>query len=107
MTTTISVNSAICGFNHKITGKLDGKNIIVDIETPCEKIKKMSHMVIPMMETMDIKDNFVMDRAKEIHCTPGCIVPSGVLHVCRLETGMISKTLAKQVGKISIDFDEV
>ena len=107
MTTTVNVNSAICGFTHKISGEFDGKNIIVDIETPCAKIKTMSHMEIPMMETMDIKDNFVIDRAKEAQCTPGCIVPAGVLNVCRLETGMMSKTLARKVGKISIDFDEV
>ncbi|MDW7732118.1 MAG: hypothetical protein SCH66_06780 [Methanolobus sp.] len=106
MTTTVNVNSAICGFKHKITGRFDGKNIIIDIETPCVKIKTMEHMEIPMMETMDIKDNYVMDRAKEAQCTPGCIVPAGILHVCRLETGMISKTLAKKVGKISIEFDE-
>lgn len=107
MATTVNVNSAICGFTHTITGRLDGKNIVIDIETPCAKIKTMSHMEIPMMETMDIKDNYVMDRAKEAQCTPGCIVPAGILHVCRFEMGMISKTLAKKVEKISIDFDEV
>ncbi|KXS42377.1 hypothetical protein HWN40_07135 [Methanolobus zinderi] len=107
MPTTVKVNSAICGFTHKITGDLDGKNIIVDIETTCPKIQKMSHMEIPMMETMDIKDNYILDRAKEEQCTPGCIVPSGILHVCRFETGMISKNLAKKAGNISIDFDEL
>jgi hypothetical protein len=107
MTTTVRVNSAICGFTHKITGELDGSNIIIDIDTPCEKIKKMSHMEIPMMETMDIKDNFVIDRAKEIQCTPICLVPAGVLHVCRMETGMLSKNLAKKSERVSIEFDEL
>ncbi|WP_406657436.1 hypothetical protein V7O62_02465 [Methanolobus sp. ZRKC2] len=107
MTTTVNVNSAICGFTHKIKGEFDGKNIIVDIETPCAKIKEISHMEVPFMETMDIKDNFVMERAKEAQCTPGCIVPAGVLNVCRLETGMIAKSLAKKVEKLSIEFDEV
>ena len=49
MPSSVTVNSNICGFVHKVHGKLDGKNIIIDIETPCEKIKKMSHMEIPIM----------------------------------------------------------
>lgn len=107
MATTVTVNSSICGFTHKITGKLEGKNIIIDIESPCGKIKKMSHMDVPMMQTMDIKDNYVMDRAKEAQCTPICLVPSSVLHVCRMETGMLSKSLAKKNERVSIEFNEV
>ncbi|MDY0387609.1 MAG: hypothetical protein RBT65_10880 [Methanolobus sp.] len=106
MSTSVNVNSTICGFTHKITGKLDGMNIIIDIETPCPKIKEMSYMEVPMMETMDIKDNYVMDMAKKAGCTPGCILPSGILYICRLETGMIAKSLAKKVGPISIEFSE-
>lgn len=107
MPTTVTVNSAICGFTHRITGQLGKQNIIIDIDTPCEKIKKMSHMEIPMMETMDIKDNFVIDKAKEMQCTPICLVPAGVLHVCRMESGMLSKNLTKKSERVSIEFDEV
>ncbi len=64
-------------------------------------------MEVPMMETMDIKDNYVMDMAKKARCTPGCIVPSGILHICRLETGMIAKSLAKKAGPISIEFSDI
>lgn len=107
MTTTVRVNSAICGFTHRISGDFDGKSIIIDIDTPCENIKKMSHMEIPMMETLDIKNNFVIDKAKEVQCTPICLVPAGVLHVCRMETGMLSKNLAKKSERVSIEFDEL
>ena len=44
-----------------------GPNIVIDIVTPCEKIKKMSHMEIPMMEIMDIRDNYVMKKAQELN----------------------------------------
>jgi hypothetical protein len=107
MPTTVTVNSAICDFIHKTTGRLEGKNIIIDIESPCVKIKKMSHMEVPMMETMDIKDNYVIDRAKEAHACPFCLVPSGVLHVCRMETGMLSKSLSRKSERVSIEFNEV
>ncbi len=102
----VHVNSTICGFIHIIKGELEGKNVKIDIETPCSKIKKMSHMEVPLMEMLDIKDNHVMDRAKEAYCCPGCIVPTGALHVCLLESGMISKSLAKQVEVMTIEFKE-
>ena len=48
-----TVHANICGFKHVIEGKSVGTNIVIDIVTPCEKIKKMSHMEIPLMEIMD------------------------------------------------------
>ncbi|WP_406661803.1 hypothetical protein V7O66_04605 [Methanolobus sp. ZRKC3] len=107
MTTIVNVNSAICAFKHKITGTMEGDKIVVDIESPCVKIQKMSHMEIPMTETMMIKDNYAMQKAQENHCTPTCLVPAGVMHVCWMEMGMLSKSLAKKIGSVSINFDEV
>lgn len=105
MLTEITVNSTICGFTHHIRGSLKGNKILVDIETPCEKIKQISHMEVPMMETMDIKDNYVMERAKEAKCCSNCLVPCGVLNVCKLESGFLAKSLAKKAGSLSIDFN--
>ncbi|WP_407356381.1 DUF6951 family protein [Methanolobus sp. WCC5] len=106
MELVIHVNSTICGFIHLIKGKLDGKNVIIDIQTPCSKINEMSHMEVPIMQTLDIKDNYVMDMAQKAHCCPGCIVPVGILHICKLESGMLSKSLAKQVEVMTIEFRE-
>jgi len=105
--TEITVNSTICGFTHKIKGSMKGDKIIVDIETPCEKIKKFSHMEIPMMETLDIKDNYVIDKAQEAQCSSNCLVPCALLNLCKLERGFMAKSLAKKAGSISIKFDEV
>jgi hypothetical protein len=105
MPSEVRVNSAICGFKHKITGQLEGKTVIADIDTNCSKIAKISHMEIPKKETMNIKENYVMDQAKDVCCTT-CIVPAGVLHVCKMELGMLSKTLAKQSERVSIEFND-
>ncbi|QLC50165.1 hypothetical protein HWN40_07875 [Methanolobus zinderi] len=102
--TEVRVNSRICGFTHIVRGKRDGKKIIVDIDTPCEKIKKMSHLEVDMMDLFDIKDNLVMEKAKEARCTPTCLVPCAVMHVCCIEADFMSDTLAKETGSISIDF---
>jgi hypothetical protein len=61
-------------------------------------------MEIPMDQTLDIKDNYVISKAQEMNCSSNCLVPCGVLHVCRIEMGLLSETLAKKSGNISIDF---
>jgi hypothetical protein len=100
-----TVHANICGFKHVIEGKSVGPNIVIDIVTPCEKIKKMSHMEIPMMEIMDIRDNYVMKKAQELNCSSNCLVPIGVIHVCRIEAGLLTQSLCKNVGGVSITFD--
>ncbi|ADI74543.1 conserved hypothetical protein [Methanohalobium evestigatum Z-7303] len=103
--TEVTVNSRLCGFTHKIKGQMEGDKVIIDIDTPCEKIKNLSHMEVPMMELFDIKDNYVMEKAKEADCTSICLVPCGVLHVCRIEAGLLSKRLAENVGSVDITFE--
>ena len=105
--TEITVNSTICGFIHIIRGSRKGDKINVDIETPCEKITKLSHMEIPMMEILDIKDNYVIDKAQEAKCCSNCLVPCAVLNLCRLESGFLAKSLAKKAGSMSIEFNDV
>lgn len=102
--TEVKVNSRICGFTHIIKGRMDGQNIVVDIDTPCEKIKEMSHLEVPMMDLFDIKENTVMGKAREARCTSTCLVPCAVMHVCCIEAGFMSGTLTKEAGSISIDF---
>ncbi|MHC1605387.1 MAG: DUF6951 family protein [Candidatus Methanofastidiosia archaeon] len=74
----ITVDSTLCDFIHKIQGKMEGENIIIDINTLCEKIQKMSHLEVPMMEIFDIKDNYVISKAKEVGCSSHCLVPCGI-----------------------------
>ncbi len=105
--TESTVNSNLCGFVHKIRGSKKGNKIIVDIETPCAKVKKISHMEVPMMEIMDIKNNYVIDRAHEADCSANCLVPCAVLNLCRMESGFLAKSLVKKAGGLSIEFNEV
>ena len=103
-----TVHSTLCGFDHVIQGKRDGKVIIIDIKTPCEKIQKMSHMEFSRKEAMDmqIKDNYVMTKAQELHCSSNCLVPCGIMHVCRIEAGLLTESLCKQKGGVSITFGD-
>jgi len=101
-----TVHSTICGYEHKIEGKREGETIRIHIESPCEKIKKMSGMEIPRMEIFDIKENYVMNRAQELKCSSNCLVPCGILHVCRIEAGVLLESLCRNSGGVSITFDE-
>ncbi|WP_094226982.1 DUF6951 family protein [Methanolobus psychrotolerans] len=105
MPSSVKVNSTICGFKHKISGQLEGKTVITDIETDCAKVAKMSHMEIPKKQTLNIKENYAMEQAKDTCCSI-CIVPAAVMYVCKMELGMLSKNLAKKVGAVDIDFSE-
>ncbi len=107
MLTEFTVNSTLCDFVHKIHGNKKGSKVIVDIETPCEKINKFSHMEVPMTEILDIKNNYVIDRAQEAKCCSNCLVPCAVLNLCRLESGFLAKSLAKKAGSISIEFNDI
>jgi len=105
--TEFTVNSNLCDFVHKIRGSKKRDKIIIDIETPCEKIKKFSHMEVPMMEILDIKNNYVIDRAQEAKCCSNCLVPCAVINLCRMESGFLAKSLVKKAGSISIEFNEI
>jgi hypothetical protein len=102
--TDITVNSRICGFTHKIHGEKNGKKINISIETDCTKVKKLAQLEVPMMELFDIKENFVIGEAQKARCCATCLVPCGILHVCNLESGFISQTLAKDAKNLSIEF---
>jgi len=102
--TEVTVNTTICGFVHHIKGELQGDKIVINIDTDCDMIKQMSPMEVPMMDTLDIKENYVMNKAQKAKCTSTCLVPCGILHVCQLESGFLAKSLAKKSGSISIEF---
>jgi hypothetical protein len=103
-----TVHSTICGFEHIIQGKRDGKTVIIDIKTPCEKIQRMSHIELTVKEVigMEVKDNPVMAKAQESHCGTNCLVPCGIMHVCRIEAGLLAESLCKRVGGVSITFGD-
>jgi len=104
--TEVIVNSDVCGFVHNVRGILDGGNIVIDIDSPCEKIQKMAHMEVPIMETFDIKDNYVLVRAQKENCSSNCLVPCAILNVCKIEAGFLARSLVKKAGGLSIEFKD-
>ena len=93
----------ICGYVHEIKGMIDGNKVISKL-TLRNVVKNLSHMEVPLDGIFGVKDNYVLEKAKEAPCCDTCLVPIAVLHVCKLEAGYISKSLAKGVGNITIEF---
>ncbi|MDP2216901.1 MAG: hypothetical protein Q8J68_06420 [Methanolobus sp.] len=106
MTTEVTVNSNICNLTHRIKGENKGETIEISIESPCDKIQSMQHMEVPVMEIFGFRDNCVVRMAEEAGCDVTCIVPCAILHVCHIESGMMSRSLVKQAGNISIAFEK-
>lgn len=103
--TDVTVNSTICGYVHKVHGNINGEKVIIDIDTPCNVVNRISHMEVPLEGILGIKNNYVLEKASEAPCCDTCLIPCAVLHACRLEAGYMSKSLAKKAGMVSIEFD--
>jgi len=49
-----------------------------------------------MMETLDIKNNYVIERAQKARFSSNCLMPCSILNLCKLESGLMGKPLAKK-----------
>lgn len=103
----VIVNSTICNYIHKINGKVEGKKMIIDINTPCKKVSELSHIEVPVEELYDTTytDNQIFQKAKEVKLCSTCLIPCGIMHICRLELGTMSKNLVKKTESLRIDFE--
>lgn len=102
--TKITVHSRVCDHTHVISGERKGKMIHIDIDSSCENVRRLAHIEVPFREILHVKDNFVLERAQEAHCSGNCLVPCGILNVCWIEAGMLSSTLCKKAGSVEIEF---
>ncbi|WP_292484391.1 hypothetical protein [Methanohalobium sp.] len=104
--TKLTVHSNVCDYIHKIHSEQKGKNVLINIDTSCKKVKNLSGIEVPKMEIFNIKDNFVMQKSQESGCCATCIVPSGIIHACWIESGFMAESMAKDARNICIEFDE-
>ena len=107
MVTEISLNT-ICGHTTKVIATKEGKNIHVHVKTTCKKLRKWgTHFDMGMKDLMGGPDTVLAQKMAEFPLTPTCLVPATVMNACWLENGMISKNLAREMGKMEIIFDKL
>ena len=85
MNATAYINAGVCGFitNVSVDCKNLQKTTRIEIETECEKIKKVSNLiqeVIPIKEVSAGFDGKIMSEARKVldGCCSGCVVPPGI-----------------------------
>jgi hypothetical protein len=109
MVVTMSVDS-LCGHMTYITAVTEGRKTHIHIETDCEKLKKwgcdfdlpnveMSQQNIPYYE-------IIMKTMKNAICE-NCYVPATVMNAYWVENEKVSKTLAKQIGKVEVTIEKI
>ncbi|WP_292381701.1 DUF6951 family protein [Methanosarcina sp. UBA289] len=107
MATEISLNT-ICGHTTKIIATKEGKTTHIHIKTTCEKLSKWgTHFDVEMKDLMGGPESVLDQKMTEAPLTPTCLVPAAVMNACWLENGMISKNLARGMGKMEIIFDKL
>jgi hypothetical protein len=107
MVTEISLNT-ICGHTTKITAAKEEQITHVHIDTTCKKLKKWgTDFDLEMKDLMGGSETIIAQKMNEMPLTPTCFVPATIMNACWLENGMISKTLAKKMGKMEIIFDKL
>ncbi len=95
MNATAHIQAGICGFVTKVYVSYDRKLKLanVEIETNCDKIKKMSQLiqeVAPMYEISMGFEGKIMSGARKAldGCCTGCVVPSNIFKSVQVASGL-------------------
>jgi hypothetical protein len=79
----------------------------IHIKTTCEKLRKWgTQFDMEMKDLMGGPESLLGHKMAEAPLTPTFLVPAEVMNACWLENGMISKNLARKMGKMEITFDK-
>lgn len=109
MTSKVKVDMTLCSHETTIESKDIGDGTVeLKFESDCDDVKhyaKLLRSAAPE-EYSKIKGSKIIELAEEAGMTPTCLVPVAVFNACWLETGMISKNLAKQMESLCIRFIE-
>ena len=107
MVTEISLNT-ICGHTTQVTATKEGKNTHIHIDTDCEKLQKWgTDFELELKDLMGTPGNTLAQKTEKASLTPTCLVPAAVMNACWLENSLISKNLARKMGKMEIVFEKL
>lgn len=108
MSSKVVVDMPICP-NHTVieTELNDDGSVRVHIKSTCSHVRDYAKSLteVGLMDMTSITDSKIMKLAETSHITPTCLVPVSVYNACWLESGMISKTAAKNSPTSTMTFD--
>lgn len=107
----VVVKMKFCNKTHKITVKMkDDGDLSLHVATDCPEVKYYAECLgdtLTMDDIMDISTSRVLSPENLKKVTMTCLAPNGIINAAWLETGMMSKKLAKEVGENVISFERV
>lgn len=77
------------------------------IESNCKHVKEFAEALTEAGpdDYIALADSRILRLAEQNHLTPTCLVPVAVVNACWVETGMISKNLARKNSSACIVFE--
>lgn len=104
---TIKVNMPICDKTHVVTvTQRDDGDLDVHIDSDCAKVAEygLDLRTLSFTDLGCITESRIMDPAIVEHLTPTCLAPVAVFNAAWLEAGLMSKSLARDVQRLSMEF---
>ncbi len=109
MTSKVTVQSAICGFQTTIEACDNGSGEVeIKIESQCKSVQQYGQMLRSATtdDLVEWSGSKVLAFAAQAGLTTTCLVPTAVFNACWVEIGMISRRLALDKGPLCIHFVE-
>ena len=107
----VIVKMKFCNKTHRITVKMkDDGDLSLHVATDCPEVKYYAECLgdtITMEDITDISSSRIMSPENLEKVTMTCLAPNGIINAAWLETGMMSKKLAKDVKENVISFERV
>ena len=107
----VVVHMNFCKKTHKITVKQkDDGDFYLHVASDCPEVKDYAKMIgdtLTLEDLTDMRNSKIFSYDNLERVTPTCLAPNGIINAAWLETGMMSKGLAKEVEENVVDFRKV
>lgn len=108
MVVKIMLNTPLCDHMHLIRAEKINDQIELEVNSSCDSIESLTKSIDNRIST----DNLMAERESNFKRlmekpAPQCFVPSAIATACWIEKGLISKSLAKEVGSVNMEFVEI
>lgn len=107
----VVVHMNFCKKTHKITvTQKDDGDLSLHVATDCQEVRDY---VKKLGDTLTMEDITSPSTSKILAhenlqmVTMTCLAPNGIINAAWLETGMLSKSRAKEIGENTVSFEKV
>ena len=89
---TAKITSGICGFSATVRTRMEGRNVVLDIDSDCDAIQRLAEELTDVEPFQEITFRGEGPRTLKLgmkHCYhPACPVPVGIIKAVEVEAGL-------------------